>query len=135
MTDTVAPPHIRFALNQFWGGHAVATILSEAHLQFITEDDLQQAIKNHLDAAQVFPEREVRLSDGHSRIDMIAGRTGIEVKLEGSWANVIRQLTRYAKCPEIESLVLVTTRAKHHKLPDQLCGKPLNLVSLIGAGL
>lgn len=135
MTSTVPPGHIAAALNAYWGGSVVAELLSEAHLQFITEDDLQQAIKERLDNAEVYPEREVHLSDGQSRIDLLAGRTGIEVKLEGSWANVIRQLTRYAKCPEIESLVLVTTRAKHHKLPDQLCGKPLHLVSLIGAGL
>lgn len=128
-------PHIQRVLDSFHGAHTIATMLAEANLQHVTEDDLQAAIQSYLNTRDVHPEREVRLSDGVSRIDLMVGRTGIEVKIDGSWANVIRQLTRYAKCPEIESLVLVTTRAKHHHLPDQLCNKPLSLVSLVGSAL
>jgi hypothetical protein len=128
-------PRIEQALAAPHGGNAVAGVLREHTFQHITEDDLQAALKECLDLAGVYPEREVRLSDGQSRIDLLAGGVGIEVKLEGSWANVVRQLTRYAKCREIISLVLVTTRAKHHHLPDQLCGKPLSLVSLVGNAL
>lgn len=129
------PANIERALAEPHGGAVVARLLSEAQLQYITEDDLQAALESALDEHQVFPVREVQLTDGRSRIDLLAGGVGIEVKIDGSWASVMRQLTRYAKCPEIVSLVLVTTRVKHHRLPDQLCGKPLSLVSLIGAGL
>jgi len=132
---TAHQPHVQRVLDSFHGGHAIATMLTEANLQHVTEDDLQAAIQTYLNTRDVYPEREVRLSDGVSRIDLMAGHTGIEVKIDGSWANVIRQLTRYAKCTEIESLVLVTTRAKHHHLPTQLCNKPLSLVSLVGSAL
>jgi hypothetical protein len=57
------------------------------------------------------------------------------VKIAGTWANVVRQLTRYAKCPEIAALVLVTTRVAHHHLPADIEGKPVHLLSLIGAAL
>lgn len=135
MTSITPPPHIDRALSESYGARMVADLLSTANLVYVSEDELQAAIQRFLDENDVYPEREVRLSDGVSRIDLLAGAVGIEVKIEGSWASVVRQLTRYAKCPEIHSLVLVTSRAKHHHIPEQLCGKPLHLVSTIGGGL
>lgn len=116
-------------------GADVVTALDAADLTFITEDDLQQELHTALAAAGIPSTREVRLSDGRSRIDLLAGRVGIEVKTNGGWADVIRQLTRYAHCSELDELVLVTTRTKHHHLPSEVVGKPLHLVSLIGAAL
>lgn len=113
----------------------IINALDHAQLQFVTEDDLQQELHTALAAAGIEATREVRLSDGRSRIDLMAGRVGIEVKTNGGWADVIRQLTRYAHCVEIDELVLVTTRTKHHHLPSEAAGKPLHLVSLIGAAL
>ena len=66
---------------------------------------------------------------------LLAGRVGVEVKTGGGRNDVVRQLTRYAHCPEVDELVLVTTRAKHHHMPAEVAGKPVHLVSLIGAAL
>jgi hypothetical protein len=114
----------------------VVTILERAPLTFVHEDGLQAGLAAALAAAGEPARREVVLSDGRSRIDLLTDAgVGIEVKIDGSWANVVRQLIRYAKCPEISELVLVTTRAKHHHVPDTLEGKPVHLLSLIGAAL
>jgi len=66
-----------------------------------------------------------------------ARRSGvvIEVKVNGSFADVERQLARYAACPEVGAIILATTRSKHHGIPFDLYGKPTRLVSLITAGL
>jgi hypothetical protein len=77
----------------------------------------------------------VPLSDGKSRIDLLVGSTGIEVKIDGSYSSVLRQLTRYAACPELTELILVTTRSKHHLLPATIGTTPVRCVSLIGFGL
>lgn len=113
----------------------IADVLADAHLTFVSEDDLQAGISSALAAVDIEAQREVRLSDGVSRIDVLAGTVGIEVKIAGGWADVVRQLTRYAKCEEISALVLVTSRAKHHNMPAELRGKPVHVVSLIGSGL
>jgi len=126
---------IEAALRTQRGAGVVQQLLSAANLQFTTEDDLQAAIQECLDGHGVYPQREVVLSDEKSRIDLLAGSVGIEVKIEGSWSAVVRQLTRYAKCPEIVAVVLVTSRAKHHHIPEQLAGKPIYLVSLLGSAL
>ncbi|UWD83630.1 hypothetical protein NY057_05135 [Curtobacterium flaccumfaciens] len=114
----------------------VIDILSGAQLTFVHEDELQAGLAAALGEAGVAARREVVLSDGRSRIDLLTDdRIGVEVKVAGSWANVVRQLTRYAKCPEVDELVLVTTRVAHHRIPAALEGKPVHLLSLIGAAL
>jgi hypothetical protein len=116
-------------------GQDIVTALDHTALSFVTEDDLQQALEAALAASGFTATREVRLSDGRSRIDLLVGRVGIEVKTDGGRNDVVRQLTRYAHCPELDELVLVTTRTKHHHMPVEVAGKPLHLVSLIGAAL
>lgn len=114
----------------------VVELLERAPLTFTHEDELQAGLAAALAAADEPARREVVLSDGRSRIDLLTDAgVGIEVKVKGSWANVVRQLIRYAKCTEISELVLVTSRAKHHHIPDTLEGKPVHLISLIGAAL
>lgn len=82
--------------------------------------------------------REVRL-DQHNRIDFLievdGAPVGVEVKIHGSRADVVRQLTRYAAFPEIHELLLVTAKAIHHNIPHELNGKPVVLCSLVGAAL
>jgi hypothetical protein len=53
----------------------------------------------------------------------MTGKVAIEVKVAGRPAAVLRQITRYAACPEVDALVLVTSRATHRTLGD---GKPVN---------
>lgn len=101
---------------------------------FRDEADLQAEIAEALAAAGIAATREVPLSDGASRIDLLAWDVGIEVKIAGSTPAVRRQLARYAQCPEIAALVLVTVRASHHA-PATLGGKPVIVCSLIGGGL
>jgi hypothetical protein len=113
---------------------AIVDTLDTAQLTFITEDDLQAAIATALAEAGLHPQREVIL-DRANRIDLTVDHVGIEVKIDGTWANVIRQLTRYAHHPDIDHLILVTTRTRHHKIPTALAGVPVHLVSLIGAAL
>lgn len=103
-------------------------------ITYMSEDELQEALAAVLGDSAV---REVRLSDGRSRIDILMHGVGVEVKVAGSLADVIRQLDRYAACEEIRELVLVTTRSKHHHIPALIGARriPLHLVTLIENGL
>jgi len=114
---------------------AIARAAATRSLQFNNEDDLQLGVADALADVDITATREVRLSDGVSRIDLLAGTVGVEVKIASSGPTVLRQLARYAECPEIDALVLVTTRAAHSYMPLTLNGKPLIVCSLIGGGL
>ena len=122
-------------LDQGSRAQAVVDLIARQRMTFVSEDDLQRELADVLDSAGWIREREVRLSDGVSRIDLLVGRVGVEVKIEGTSANVTRQLTRYAQCPEIDELILVTTRAAHRGIPNTLHGKPVHTIILTGGAL
>ncbi len=105
---------------------------------YIDEYTLQAQLEDALELAGITTIREYRLTE-HDRIDLLAiiadSTIGIEVKIAGHRDDVLRQLTRYADHPSLDALILVTTVAKHHRLPTELNGKPLRLVTYVTAGL
>lgn len=102
---------------------------------FEDEDQLQARIQGVLADAGLPARREIQLSGGAGRIDLLTGTIGIEVKVAGGASAVIRQLMRYAASPEISALILVTTKASHAHVPPILKGKPVVVVGLWKAGL
>jgi hypothetical protein len=125
----------------------VVEVLNGVTPDYIDEYTLQAQLADALERARFqHVSREHILSDKVSRIDLLVDipaftldvprwRIGIEVKIAGTHAEVLRQLTRYAALPDLDALVLVTTRAKHHNIPVELNGKPLRLVTYVTAGL
>lgn len=76
-------------------------------------------------------EREVRLTP-EDRIDFLVGGVGIELKIDGSGHRLLRQLSRYARSPRVERLIVVTTRAHHRMRPMTLSGKRVEFAFLRG---
>lgn len=119
----------------------ISKLILDAELVYQDEFELQAGIHAALERANVLAEREVKFKSGN-RIDMLvysaswaAPHIGIEVKVAGVASGVTRQLLRYAAEVAIDGILLVTTKSKHHHIPFELLGKPVRLVSLIGAGL
>lgn len=53
----------------------------------------------------------------------------IECKVDGTTPEVVRQLVRYARHPEIRAIVLVTTQARHAaQVPAEIEGRPVCVV-------
>ncbi len=114
---------------------AVVDALSNSRLTYTDEVSLHRAMSAVLASAGIEHAREVRCGQA-GRIDFLtADGVGIEVKLAGSLQAVVRQMTGYAHDPRVRALVLVTTRAVHHRVPTHLAGVPVALYSLIGQGL
>lgn len=111
----------------------IIDVLAAHRFSYASEDDLQQGLAAALTGHGWDVEREVRL-DNRSRIDLLAGRVGIEVKVAGAAAAVLRQLRRYALSDRVDGLVLVTSRVRH-QLPAVLEGKPLSVYLIAGRAL
>lgn len=92
------------------------------------EAHLSAAVRQSLRAAGMELEAEQALTKG--RVDFRVGSTAVELKVQGSAANVLRQLERYADDPSITDVVLVTTSAKHQRMPPSVGSKPLHVVYL-----
>jgi hypothetical protein len=100
----------------------------EAHrFAYVDEDELQQGLAEVL--APFGVRREVRLN-ARCRIDLLAGRVGIELKIGGSAAALLRQVERYAELPELDALVVVTSRVRHLQPVDEANGKPVRWITV-----
>ncbi len=92
------------------------------------EYDLHRLAEEALAEAGLPFAHEVPLAP-RCRIDLMCGAVGIEMKRgKPNRAVLLRQLSRYAACPQVEALIAVCER--NVDLPDTLCGKPLRLICL-----
>ena len=92
------------------------------------EYDLHRLVMDALERAAIPYAHEVRLAP-RCRIDLMCGSVGIEVKRGAvDKARILRQLTRYAACPRVTGLILVTEKTV--PVPHTLCGKPVRLLCL-----
>ncbi|MCE5344559.1 MAG: hypothetical protein LLF96_13390 [Eubacteriales bacterium] len=92
------------------------------------EADLHQLIARRLSECGYAYQHEASLAAG-CRIDYLVGDVGIEIKKgKPRPAELLRQLTRYAQCDGIQSLIVLTWRSV--KLPEKLLGKPVRTLTL-----
>ena len=153
LNDTIEIVEEAQRLRHAAAARVLRDFLLEHPLPHNTEAELQDALDertgnpgltrvNQTGAVIAAQAREVTL-DPRNRIDFLTtiatqqGTTsiGVEVKIHSSTREVLRQLTRYAKSDTIDALILVTTKAKHHNIPDTLEGKPVILCTLVEDGL
>lgn len=110
-SPTLALAELREALSQFM-------------FRFHTEDDLQQGITQALMARGYDPQREVILGP-KDRVDILVNDLAIEVKIDGSYADLLRQVQRYLKHDQVKGALVFGTPAWINRLPVELEGKPL----------
>jgi hypothetical protein len=92
------------------------------------EYDLHRLVMDALDAASLPWEHEVKLAP-RCRIDLMCGGVGIEIKRgKVEKARVLQQLRKYAACPQVEALILVTEKTV--PVPHAILGKPVRLICL-----
>lgn len=93
------------------------------------EADLQEQLATALTREGVTFQREYDLGGGRGRIDFYLPRwnAGLEVKVDGSAAAVLRQLHRYSGAA-LDALVLITRRARQGGLPNAIGTMPLHVL-------
>lgn len=98
--------------------------------RFIYSDEkmLQDGIAQVFKLAEIVFEREVQLTP-QDRIDFMAGEIGVEVKIKGTYQDLLRQLHRYAQLGEIKQLILVTPLMRM-RMPPELNNKKVVTITL-----
>jgi hypothetical protein len=111
---------------------ALDQVLRSFRIPTTDERASQDAVERILRGAGIDHVREYDLGRAHGRIDFYlpAALIGLELKVDGSPAEVMRQLQRYAQSPEIGHLLLLTGRSRLTSVPRALHGKPIRVVSL-----
>lgn len=108
---------------------SIKRVIGATSYNITTEATLQHGIEEALRQSGMDFTREVRLAST-DRIDFLIGRVGIEVKIKGTKAALIRQLLRYAQHDQIDTLLLVTTVPSLTALPQTLNRKPVHTLIL-----
>ena len=98
------------------------------------ELDLQNAVQDALLDSGYYFQREY--INGSDRIDFLVtdGDQGIalECKIKGGPTAVLEQLLRYADLPEVDAVLLVTSRHTHRFDCETLNGKPFSIAWIAG---
>ena len=111
-------------------GAEFVILMGRFRFRHTSEADLQRAIAQILTKHDIPFEKEKTLSRTE-RIDfLLEGGVGIEIKVHGSATAVARQLQRYAKCDQIRSLVLLTSRIQAGAQLDAYLGKPVKVLNV-----
>lgn len=105
-------------------------VLSNVRCRFTNERELQDGIERALTAGKLAFTREASLS-AKDRVDFLVGDIAVEIKVDGTLANVTRQLHRYAEHETVAAVVLVTSRMQHKAMPEEMVGKPVRVVHLV----
>lgn len=116
----------------------VVATLGAYRYRYRDEPHLHVLIVQALDNAGVTYKREVWLSEPArtERIDLMCGTVGIEVKVQGQPAQVLRQLGRYAATGKLDVLVLASTKKRLlAAVPPDVHGVPVVPVFLKGPSL
>jgi hypothetical protein len=109
----------------------ITAALTNRSIRVSTELELQDQVGSLLSKSGIAYEREVRLS-GKDRIDFLVGTIGLELKIDGTLANLTRQLDRYAASERISELLVVSTRLTLCRVPTELRGKPVHTICVGG---
>jgi hypothetical protein len=125
----------------------LCALLQRTRFNFSCERRLQDGVRELLSLDGYPFDREYRL-DQESRVDFWIDRyfydadclgpgigIGLEVKINGSAAEIARQLHRYAESEKIEALVLLSRKQNVETLPRTLNDKPLRVVTLWANGI
>lgn len=96
----------------------VLAVLSRFRISGPTEAVIQARIEQALKTAEVEHQREVELSP-KDRIDFMVDSVGVEVKIQGTRAEIIRQLSRYIHSDRVTEIVLAaSSRRLLSSIPD-----------------
>jgi hypothetical protein len=109
---------------------SLVALLKGKRFKYNNERDLQDGLEEVFKADGLTYQREVELAPGDIIDFLVEGSIGVEVKTQGSPAEVARQLLRYAGCPKVTEILLVTGKLRLGALPEALMGKPVYVVSL-----
>lgn len=120
------------------GLHEIATALEGHRFNCTNEYVLQASIEAVLDGLDCGFIREYRLGNFAGRIDFYYPdmRIGIEVKVRGTLDKVYKQLKRYAAHPDIDVLILVSSRRNVFRgIPPSIDGVEIYCISTWRANL
>lgn len=106
---------------------SLAMSIGQCKFGFSTEDELQRGVEKFLAARGLSFARERHLTR-HDRPDfLLADGLAIEVKIDGSLSQLLRQAGRYAEHEDVLGILVIGTTPWLGRVPMELLGKPVRV--------
>ena len=112
---------------------SITSALENKRFRFTSEEDLQQGIEIALQQSSLPFEREKVLSTRDRPDFVVDHQFAIEIKIKGTLAQALRQISRYAEHAQITAILLVGTPHWLNRVPGSVAGKPVFSMRLIGS--
>lgn len=110
----------------------VCSLIASHRFHYHDEERLHSGIEAVLTRNAIPFERERIIGLNRPDFFLPGPDIAIEVKIKNSLADLTRQVYRYAKCSEVKAVLVVTDKMRLSNLPDEMLGKPVRVVTLIG---
>ena len=114
---------------------AVASLLENHRFRFSCEQDLQDGIETVLNGHGISFKREYVLTAADRPDFFLEGGIVIEVKVDGTLMQALRQVSRYANHADVTGALLVGTPRWLPEVPASLNEKPVRGLRLLGSML
>lgn len=109
---------------------SVIAALENKRFRFCSEIDLQNGIEQVLKQSGLAYEREKHLTERDRPDFMVGAGLAIEVKIKGTLAQALRQISRYTDHQRIDAVLLVGTPYWMRDVPQTINGKPIYAMRL-----
>lgn len=108
----------------------VAELFSGVRFRFGSEMELQDGIEQVLKRSGVGYLREKSLSAKDRPDFLVEGGIAIEIKIQGTLAQALRQIDRYAKHDGVHSILVIGSPIWIGRIPAMVGGKPVQSIRI-----
>ncbi|POZ80246.1 hypothetical protein [Burkholderia contaminans] len=112
---------------------ALRDVLRPYRFRFVDERELQDGIEKVLAGSLRGYKREAVLGPADRPDFLLDDGVAIEVKVDGSLAELLRQVSRYASHDSVRAILVVGTPYWIAKIPSEIGGKPLVGLRLVAS--
>lgn len=108
----------------------LSRLLLSVRFRFCSELDLQDGVEQLLQQHKLAYVREKSLSAQDRPDFVVDGNLAIEIKIQGTLAQALRQIHRYSQHREITSILLVGSPSWILRVPTLIGGKPVTAIRI-----
>lgn len=117
-------------LESLHSAHSLSQIFEGVRFRFGSEVDLQNGVELLLQRSKIAYAREKALTAKDRPDFLVDGGIAIEIKIQGTFAQAVRQIDRYAKHESVHSILVIGSPAWINRIPAFIGGKPVHAIRI-----
>lgn len=117
-------------LDPLHSAHSLSQIFEGVRFRFGSEVDLQNGVEQLLLRSKISFAREKALTAKDRPDFLVDGGIAIEIKIQGTFAQALRQIDRYTKHESVLSILVIGSPSWITRIPAAIGGKPVHTICI-----